>query len=53
MEIMGTNFAITLGSWRLCFNFAIEDIDTPQPVRATPPHRVRIVREDGYIRREA
>jgi hypothetical protein len=52
MEMLGTNFSITLGSWRLRLGFALEDIDAPVPVRDTPPHRVRIVHED-YSRREA
>jgi hypothetical protein len=26
MEFIGTNFAITLGSWRLRIGFAIEDV---------------------------
>jgi hypothetical protein len=55
MEIMGTNFSITLGSWRLRLGFAIEDIDVPAPVKEQPPHRVRIVPDDAhyYSRREA
>jgi hypothetical protein len=55
MEIMGTNFSITLGSWRLRLGFAIEDVDVPAPVKEQPPHRVRIVPEDThyYSRREA
>jgi hypothetical protein len=55
MEIMGTNFTITLGSWRLRLGFAIEDIDVPAPVKEQPPHRMRVVPEDRpyYSRREA
>jgi hypothetical protein len=55
MEIIGTNFSITLGSWRLRLGFAIEDIDVPAPVKEQPPHRIRIVPEDSayYSRREA
>ena len=52
MEILGTNFAITLGSWRLRFCFAVEDVDAPVPAKAKPPHRVRIIREDSYAQRE-
>jgi len=51
MEMLGTNFSITLGSWRLRFCFALEDIDTP-PVREAPPHRVRIVPDDTYSRHQ-
>jgi hypothetical protein len=50
MEIFGTNFSITLGSWRVRFGFAVEDIDTPPQVRDAPPHHVRIVAEDAYSR---
>jgi hypothetical protein len=55
MEIMGTNFSITLGSWRLRLGFAIEDVDASAPAKEAPPHRVRIVPEDAtyYSRREA
>lgn len=54
MEIMGTNFSITLGSWRLRLGFAIEDVDVPAAAKEPPPHRVRIVPEDAYYsRREA
>ncbi len=55
MEIMGTNFSITLGSWRLRLGFAIEDVDMPAQVKERPPHHVRIVPEDSpyYSRREA
>lgn len=54
MEILGTNFAITLGSWRLCFRLAVEDIDAPAAQsQSHTPHRVRIVEEDAYARRRA
>lgn len=52
MEIMGTNFSITLGSWRLRLGFAIEDIEAPVPAKEQPPHRVRIVPEDSYYSRK-
>jgi len=50
MEIMGTNFSLTLGSWRLRLGFSIEDVDTPTPAKEAPPHRIRIVNEDAYYR---
>jgi len=54
MEILGTNFAITLGSWRLCFRLAVEDIDAPAPApRAQTPHRIRVIDEDAYTHRRA
>ncbi|HEX8805573.1 MAG TPA: hypothetical protein VF741_01445 [Candidatus Aquilonibacter sp.] len=52
MEIMGTNFSITLGSWRLRLGFAIEDIEAAAPVKEQPPHRVRIVPDDAYYSRK-
>jgi|GEM_PF-1314273 len=53
MEILGTNFSITLGSWRLRLCLAIEDIDAPVAVKDPPPHRIRIVSEDApYSHRE-
>jgi hypothetical protein len=51
MEIMGSNFTITLGSWRLRIGFAIEDVDAPADVKDSP-HHVRVVRDDAYSRRE-
>ena len=53
MEFFGTNFAITLGSWRLCFRLALEDIDAPVAPPKPTPHRVRVVAEDDYSRRNA
>jgi len=52
MEIMGTNFTITLGSWRLRLCFAIEDVDAPEREKDAP-HHVRIVADEAYSRREA
>lgn len=49
MEIMGTNFSITLGSWRLRLAFTVEDVDAPVPVKDVP-HRVRIVPDDAFTR---
>jgi hypothetical protein len=52
MEIMGTNFTITLGSWRFRLCFAIEDVDAPEAAMAAP-HHVRVVNNETYSRREA
>lgn len=41
MEIFGTNFSITLGSWKLRFCLAIDDVDMPMPARVQAPHHVR------------
>ncbi len=53
MEILGTSFAITLGSWRLRFCLALEDVDAPAPAKAETPHRIRIVEEEPRARRRA
>lgn len=50
MEILGTNFSITLGSWRLCFRVAVEDVDAPAAAPRQTPHRIRIV-DESYERR--
>lgn len=52
MELIGTNFAITIGSWRLRLGFAIEETDDVAAMRPPAPHRVRVVSED-YARRQA
>ncbi|MGC9993233.1 MAG: hypothetical protein ABSD52_12670 [Candidatus Cybelea sp.] len=48
MEILGTNFTLTLGGWRLRFVLAIEDSDAAQTAKTRPPHRMRVVPEDEY-----
>jgi hypothetical protein len=48
MEILGTNFTLSLGAWRLRFVLAIEDTDA-QPMPKQHPHRMRVVREDEYV----
>ncbi len=50
MEIVGTNFTISLGAWRLRFVLAIEDTDEQPPGRQRAPHRMRVVPEDEYVR---
>jgi hypothetical protein len=49
MEILGTNFVLSLGAWRLRFVLAIEDADS-EPARKVAPHRMRVVPEDEYVR---
>lgn len=53
MELIGSNFALTIGSWRVRFGFAIEEVDATPYARQPIPHRVRFVAEDDYQRREA
>jgi hypothetical protein len=50
MEIIGTNLTLSLGSWRLRFVLALEEIDERRPEKVRPPHRLRVVPEDEYVR---
>jgi hypothetical protein len=51
MEILGTNFTISLGSWRLRFVLALEDTDVaPPPQKAAPPHRLRVIPDNEFAR---
>lgn len=50
MEIIGTNFSLTLGSWRLRFVLAVEEAEERPKERIKPPHRLRVVPEDEYVR---
>lgn len=50
MEILGTNFTINLGAWRLRFVLAIEDTDAQPAPRSHVPHRMRVVPEDEFVR---
>jgi hypothetical protein len=50
MEIIGTNFTLSLGAWRLRFVLALEDVDAVPMPKAPAPHRVRIVPQDEFVR---
>jgi hypothetical protein len=50
MEIIGTNFVLTLGAWRLRFVLALEETDAPEAARVRPPHRMRVVPDNEYVR---
>jgi hypothetical protein len=50
VEIIGTSFTISLGSWRLRFVLAVEDSDEQPKERARVPHRLRVVPEDEFVR---
>jgi hypothetical protein len=50
VEIMGTNFTLTLGAWRLRFLLAIEENEEPRKEPVRPPHRLRVIPEDEYVR---
>ena len=53
MEFIGTNFAITLGAWRLRFNLVLEEVEE----RVTPakfvPHKMRVVPMDDRVEHRA
>jgi hypothetical protein len=50
VEIMGTNFTLSLGAWRLRFVLAIEENEEPRKEPVRPPHRLRVIPEDEYVR---
>jgi hypothetical protein len=50
VEIIGTNFTLSLGSWRLRFVLALEERDEGAKEKVRTPHRLRVVPEDEYVR---
>jgi hypothetical protein len=50
VEIMGTSFTLSLGAWRLRFVLAIEENEEPAKEKVRPPHRLRVVPEDEFVR---
>lgn len=50
MEIIGTNFTLALGAWRLRFLLALEETEEQAKEKIRPPHRMRVVPEDEYVR---
>jgi len=50
VEIVGTHFTLSLGAWRLRLIVAIEDNEEQPKEKVRPPHRVRVVSEDEYVR---
>jgi hypothetical protein len=50
VEIIGTNFTLSLGSLRLRFVLALEDNEEPHKEKVRPPHRLRVIPEDEYVR---
>jgi hypothetical protein len=50
VEIIGTQFTLSLGGWRLRFVLAVEENDERPKEKASPPHRLRVVPEDEYVR---
>ena len=50
VEIVGTSFTLALGSWQLKFALAIEERDERPKEKVRPPHRLRVVPEDEYVR---
>jgi hypothetical protein len=50
VEIIGTNFTLSLGAWRLRFVLALEDADDRPKEKIRTPHRLRVVPEDEFVR---
>lgn len=51
MDIIGTTFSLTLGAWRVCFNFKVEEVRDDVPVaRERPPHRLLVAKESQRTR---
>lgn len=50
MEIIGTNFTLSLGAWRLRLVLALEETDDRPKEKTRPPHRLRVVPEDEYVK---
>jgi hypothetical protein len=50
VEIIGTNFSLTLGAWRLRFVLALEESDDRPKEKVQPPHRLRVIPEDEFVR---
>lgn len=50
VDIFGTHFTLSLGAWQLRFVLAIEERDELPKEKARPPHRLRVVPEDEYVR---
>jgi hypothetical protein len=52
MEIFGTTFTLTLGSWKFRFCVAIDDVDAAHAAPATTqtrsPHHIRVVPAQSY-----
>ncbi len=42
MEFIGTNFAITLGAWRLRFVLALEETEEHVAPARPVPHKMRV-----------
>jgi len=50
VEIIGTSFTLSLGAWRLRFVLAVEENEETPRAKVRPPHRLRVVPEDEYVR---
>jgi len=50
VEIIGTNLTLSLGSLRLRFVLALEDNDEQPKEKVRPPHKLRVIPEDEYVR---
>ncbi len=50
MEIIGTNFTLSLGSLRLRFVLALEDNEEQPKEKIRTPHKLRVIPEDEFVR---
>jgi hypothetical protein len=50
VEILGTNFTLSLGSWQLRFVLALEERDERPKEKVRPPHRLQVVPHDEFVR---
>ncbi len=53
MEFLGTNFSITLGAWRLRFQFALEETEERMVPARPVPHKMRVVPMDDRVEHRA
>jgi hypothetical protein len=50
MELLGTHFNLTLGSWRLRFLLAIDNVEE-EPAPVVSPHHIRVVKPRTFSAR--
>ncbi len=50
MEILGTQFALTLGSWRLRFVLALEETEEARTGIRVPSHHLAVMKESDSSR---
>jgi len=50
MEILGTNFTLTLGGWRLRLVLSIEETEAVSPQGRTASHHLAVIKESNEAR---